>query len=86
MNDNLMPSIFSERKRIARKVHKCCECGKWIVPKNIYWLSKGCWEGKWDEYKTCESCYELRHELTDGEDGPAFGDLREWAYEIGLSL
>ena len=76
-----MPSVFSERYRNAHKDHKCCECHRIIKAGERYHFAKGCWEGKWYEFKTCEECDELRHELEDtysGELAP-FGYLREWA-------
>ncbi len=81
-----LPSVFSENTRKARRGHKCCECRRVIKTGEEYRLFKGCWEGKWAEYKMCLDCDELRHELQDGEGGPPFGDLAEWAFEAGVEF
>jgi len=78
------PSVWTESYPKARKEHKCYECDRIIKPGEKYHNFKGCWEGKWAEFKTCEPCNDLRHEIgAEDSDGsmPPFGHLSEWAYE-----
>jgi len=75
--------------RIARKEHKCCECQLIIAPGDKYQIVKGCWEGKWEQYKTCSPCADLREEILKGcwdKEWPPFGDLGEWAREYGFEF
>ena len=84
-----IPSVFSDTVRKARREHKCCECRRAIKIGEQYHLSKGCWEGKWDEYKTCMDCQDLREEiggLYRSDEWPPFGTLSECAYEVGLDF
>ena len=80
MCDAEMPSVYSDTMRTARKEHKCCECHLKIRKGDKYHHAKGCWDGVWQEFKTCESCDDLRHELrgTDCVYAP-FEQLSEWA-------
>jgi hypothetical protein len=83
------PSVFSEKVRKAHRQHKCCECQGIIKMGENYHLDKGCWDGKWAEFKTCMECDDLRHEphsLYRDDEGPAYGELREWANEAGISI
>lgn len=80
MCDGEIPSVFSDRYRKAHKDHKCCECRRIIKAGEKYHFAKGCWEGKWAEYKTCEECDGLREKLKDPYYGRApFECLSEWA-------
>ena len=86
-----LPSVFSDTIRRARKDHKCCECRRIIKSGERYHLSKGCWEHKWYEFKTCTECDELREELRTAcdlypDEGPAFGELGELAHESGVEF
>ena len=81
-----LPSVFEEKFRIARKEHKCCECHKPIRVGEKYHFAKGCWEGRWDKFKTCLKCNDLRFELKDGECLPPFESLGEWASEAGMDI
>lgn len=89
MGDLDMPSVFSDTVRKAHKKHKCCECWRIIKAGEKYHLAKGCWEGKWNEFKTCVECDELREEIRydyRDDEGPAFGELGEWAREAGMEF
>jgi len=79
-----MPSVYTEEWKKAKKVHKCCECGLPIMPGETYQLFKGCYEGKWERYKTCRECNDLRHELESDGEMPPFGHLAEWASEASM--
>ena len=87
--DAEMPSVFSDTVRKARRAHKCCECRQVIKAGENYHLFMGCWDGKWDEYKTCVDCQDLREEiggLYRDDEWPPFGDLSEWAHESGFEF
>ena len=82
------PSVYSDEIRMAMKEHYCCECGRTIRIGHEYQLFKGCWDGKWETYKTCKPCYDLRQDIFDEcradlDDGIEFGGLQEWAKEYG---
>ena len=84
-----LPSVFSDTIRKSHREHKCCECERTIKVGEKYHLFKGCWEGKWSEYKTCMPCWDLWIEVQKGyrDDGwPAFGELEEWAHEAGMEF
>lgn len=82
-----MPSVFEEKYPTARKEHKCYECGATIRVNEKYHFAKGCWDGKWEQFKTCLICNDLRYDLKN-DDGmlPPFGDLGEWAAEDGMDI
>jgi len=86
MSDAEMPSVFSDKMRTAHKEHKCCECRRPIKNGEKYHFAKGCWEGRWDEYKTCTECNDLRHELKDGWELAPFGYLHEWAENADVAF
>lgn len=86
MSDGDLPSVFRTETRKARKIHVCYECRKKIQPGEQYLVFTGCWEGKWEEYKTCQDCADLREELSDRGTMAPFGDLGEWAYEAGIEF
>ena len=73
------PEMYSKDVRIARKVHKCCECGRTIKPKEKYEHVAGKWEGYFDTFDTCIYCIELREWVTNNI--PCFcwahGNMRE---------
>ncbi len=49
-------SFRDERKRKARKAHRCTECGREILPGESYTAGRMIWEGEWSTYKTCSRC------------------------------
>lgn len=72
----MMPSCFKEIYRVARKQHKCCECGGIIEPLDVYQYISGVWDGQPDSFKTCTPCTEARDfyeenfkVLRDSDDG-----------------
>ena len=72
----MMPSCFREIYRVARKRHKCCECGGIIEPLDVYQYISGVWDGEPESFKTCTPCVEARDfyeehfkELRDPDDG-----------------
>ena len=89
MSDNIAPSVYSKNHVKARKQHTCCECNRVILPGERYQLFKGCWDGEWDNYKTCGPCARLRDEIGSTvlrDEYPAFGYLAEYATEAGYNF
>lgn len=87
MSDYDLPSVYTETYRRAAKPHRCCECYREIPKGQLYQHVKGCWEGEWLEFKTCERCDGQRHYLSRqiGESAP-FGELREWCFESDIKF
>lgn len=54
------PSAYSSRVRTARKQHRCFECGKSIMPSQMYEYASGIWDGEPSSFKTCMRCVALR--------------------------
>lgn len=70
----------------ARKPHRCCECSRAIEPGETHEHATGIWEGRWEQYRTCADCVNVRvdlerHELDAGEGIP-FGRLWEAEAEL----
>ena len=77
------PDVYNERHVVARKRHICYECGSAIDPGERYERVKGLWEGKWYEFKTCETCFAMKAKYDDElKDCCAFGEL--WEFIAGL--
>jgi hypothetical protein len=54
------PSVHRSKMTVARKVHRCTECGANIQPGETYERVFGVWDGRADTYKTCALCLDLR--------------------------
>ena len=55
-----LPTVFNEKVVRARKQHRCCECGRLILPGCRYQTVFGVWEGNAETFRTCLLCYDLR--------------------------
>jgi hypothetical protein len=55
-----LPSAYWEQWRVAKKEHKCCECGKPISKGQRYEYWRCVDGGEFSVYKTCEICQEIR--------------------------
>lgn len=81
-----LPKVCSEREVTARKSHVCCECRKPIPPGVRYVRTSGIWDTA-RTFKTCVRCHRLRTAAIKKyppmfvEEGPAFGELRDWLRE-----
>ena len=76
-------SVYSVSYPKARREHRCCECNRIIKPGEEYQLYKGCWDGKWSDYKTCQECADQRDDYVKDHDlrmdeGVPFGSLGEY--------
>jgi len=62
MSDFDPETMFSycppEEIRVARTIHKCCECGEEILPGKRYIHFRGICQGKWQVYDMCSKCKE----------------------------
>lgn len=74
-DDGESPAVFREITIKARKQHRCCECGDTIQKGEMHELVDGCWEGRWDHYRTCSFCATLRK--TYCPHGFVYGELAE---------
>ena len=52
--------------RRARKEYSCAECKGTINPGEKYEYVRGLWSGKYDTYRTCTGCLEIRDHFCDG--------------------
>ena len=69
------PSFFTQKQVVARKDHRCTECGETILKGAKYEIVVG----KWDTintFRTCLSCVEIRDHFACG-NGWIFGQLWE---------
>lgn len=57
------PRFISESYPVARKKHKCCECGRSIPKGEKYEYVRGCWDGYFSTYRTCLDCESIRKAL-----------------------
>ena len=72
------PPIFHREKRpVARKHHRCCECREPIQPGEQYQLIEGIWdEDCWARFKTCAECADMRDNVwRQVRDAVPFGGL-----------
>jgi hypothetical protein len=71
--------FYNARIVIAKKKHKCGECGKEILPSSKYEYVAGSWEGIFSTNKTCFICLEIRNVFFC--DGWFFGQIHEHLWE-----
>ena len=57
------PEFYHAREFVARKEHKCSECGEYILTGEKYENTTGKWGGTLSIYKTCGDCLNLRFAL-----------------------
>lgn len=74
-DDGELPEFSVEEFHIARKEHKCCECGEIIKPGQKYQKISGLWDGHFSRFKTCMPCYNIRENYCS--NGYIFGGLAE---------
>lgn len=60
ITDGTLPSFLNERMRRAKKSHICIECKSRIDAGEIYEYICGIWEGKFHQFKTCNTCRSIR--------------------------
>lgn len=65
-------NILSNVDRVARKEHRCGECGRMIQRGETYKVEAGVIDGRMDVYKTCAHCLVVREWLS--------GECGGWVY------
>lgn len=63
--DYSSPTIYDVKMVVAKKAHKCSECGRHINKKEKYEYLKGLWDGEWGTFYTCQECLNLRKHLQE---------------------
>ena len=71
--DDELPKRHVREMRTARKRWKCVECGAVIEPSERYEHVRGLWDQRYETYRTCEGCVEVRDAVLCG--GHAYGEL-----------
>lgn len=54
------PEAFTSRRVHAGRAHRCCECDHPIAKGESHEIDKGLWDGRWDTFRTCLLCVEIR--------------------------
>ena len=67
------PHLWSEKMRVARVPHTCCECRREIRPGERYEHARGLYGDRWDSYATCLGCHHLRRAYCP--NGWVYGEL-----------
>lgn len=52
--------VYEAKVVIARKTHRCNECGIAIAPREQYERVGSLFDGQWRTYRTCSRCLDLR--------------------------
>jgi hypothetical protein len=91
MIDDCEPcDITNTETRVARKCHRCTECGMAIHPRETYTHSTSLMDGHWDTYKTCAECQQGVAWLFEQCGGTLYGgvyeDLREHWFGEGIRV
>jgi len=60
VDDYETAEFYTDKRPVARKVHKCCECGGTIKPGEKYEYVTAKWGGAISTYKTCLDCLSIR--------------------------
>ena len=61
-------AVYNASRPLARKEHKCSECGGVIQQGERYERVDALWEEKWSTMKTCVWCLGLRDIIESGAD------------------
>lgn len=62
--DYEQPEFSTVTNPVARRQHRCYECGSTIQPGERYERVDGKWDGYLDTFKTCPHCTALRKWVT----------------------
>lgn len=83
--DDFVTVIEDGHYVVARKIHKCNECRRAILPGERYHTEAYVFEGKFKRHKTCEHCMVARGWLHNECGGWLYGqveeDIREHCHE-----
>jgi hypothetical protein len=77
-----MSDFITVTHRLAKKQHRCSECGGHIEPSEVYERTYGVWDGYSCTFKICKACEEARDWLTTESDWPddIDGDGHQWFF------
>jgi hypothetical protein len=74
--DSEAPKVFEAQELVARKEHKCVECGGAIGKGSHHHVASGLWGGEWSRYRRCELCQNLAEALYETTKcWPSYGEL-----------
>ena len=74
-NEDGCVDLITKTRPTARKVHKCYECHRSILPDEKYELQNYIFEGDFEMHKTCAECVEIRDMFFC--EGYRYGNLHE---------
>ena len=77
-------TMLSEATPVARKAHKCRECGRQIAAGERYHVERYLWEGKLHNHKTCAHCDVARQWLQAECGGWLYGDVKQNLRELAV--
>lgn len=82
---DVLPDFYHWTEPVARKEHRCCECGAPINRGEKYFRAHGKWDGAISVYRQhllcMEACMYVRDNFNGHECIP-FGCLREYCHEL----
>lgn len=61
----ILPTLYSETKRKARKSYKCSSCQANIAKGETYRHIKGKWDGEFEQYRLCGCCGIVSDKILD---------------------
>lgn len=83
MCDCELPEFFNHRVVAkTRKIFRCCECRRDILPGSTCHVSSGKWNGCFDEFRQCDLCFVLSNSLQRYQEccvgfGELWSDFKE---------
>ena len=84
---DIRADLYLKTDHVAKKTHRCSECGREIAPGERYERVFGVWEGRADVFKTCGHCLAMREFVS--VHVPCFcwshGDMRSEAIEVAMN-
>lgn len=84
-DDCEIPDFYSHSDPVARKAHKCCECGVAIDKGEKHFFVTGKWGGGIQRYRQhilCMNACVYARDYLNGYECIAFGQLFEWCGEV----
>lgn len=64
IDDSEPLTLLVDAQPLARKSHRCGECGRVIEPTERYERHEGVCDGEWETHKTCLHCVAVRKWLS----------------------
>ena len=77
-----MPVVYHHSTPVARKEHRCCDCGGLIEVGEKYHAHNGVWDGRGRTHKICRDCQLLMMEEEHPSEVP-LGGLSEYLLDDG---